>query len=284
MKGLRSIFVCIFFAMTAVGPAIAQEKSVPREDLSKELADANSALSKLQIKHTITGYEGTLPDADEQIGNLTLFQPIFPFPLTDDSSVNFFFRPAFPVIWEQPIFRAAEGGFDDELGFGDVGFDVALGKSWKSLGLSLIGGMKGTLPTGTDSDLTGGQLRLGPELAVSYGNEDGILVLFPQHEWNVTGWRDDQYNTSTLEIFAAAFLGDNWTVGSDPKMNYDWVEDEWEIPVNGLIRKIVHIGDLPIQLQVDADYFVKNDDNFGRDWAVTFTVAPIIPNPFLDLF
>lgn len=56
---------------------------------------------------------------------MTLFQPTFPFPLTDDGTTNLFIRPGIPYIWEQPVCNATKK-FDKVSGFGDWGFDIAL--------------------------------------------------------------------------------------------------------------------------------------------------------------
>lgn len=36
------------------------------------------------------------------------------------------FRPAVPLLFDQPVFDAAQGGFDDaDIALGDIGFDLS---------------------------------------------------------------------------------------------------------------------------------------------------------------
>ena len=50
------------------------------DDLAKELSNPNSPLSSLTFKQTCTSFKGDLPGASDQSSNVTLFQPVFPFP------------------------------------------------------------------------------------------------------------------------------------------------------------------------------------------------------------
>ena len=54
------------------------------DELSRELSNPNSPLASLTFKQVYTSYKGDLPGAGDQSSNMTLFQPVFPFPLTDD--------------------------------------------------------------------------------------------------------------------------------------------------------------------------------------------------------
>ena len=43
----------------------------------------------------------------------------------------FFFRPAIPLNFNQPVFNSDELDFDSEFGLGDIGFDLAYGRTTK---------------------------------------------------------------------------------------------------------------------------------------------------------
>ncbi len=288
------IFIAVWLMVSAI-PALAelpdaivdtpeelqtvqtQPGSQSADDIAREMANPNAPMAKLTFKNITTFYEGNLPDSDNQVGNLTLFQPVFPFPLSDDGTTNLFVRPAFTFLTGQPSFDPIEGSFDGNTGLGDMGFDVALGKTYPS-GWIVVGGVQGTIPIGTKSELTGGQLRLGPELIVCYINETGFLGGFPAHQWDVTGWGDNSYSTSTVEVFAGFFLGGGMNVQSNPMLSYDWKEEQWTIPLNLTVKKIVKIGSLPAQIAASFDYYIEKNDDFGPDWAFTLHFTPIVPN------
>ncbi|MCK7610641.1 hypothetical protein [Roseibium sediminicola] len=250
------------------------------EELAQQLNNPNSPLSSLTLQNITTFYSGDLPDADNQVGNMFLFQPVFPFPLTDDGTRNFYVRPGFSFATNQPVPNATGTGFTHEISLGDIGFDVAVGQSFDS-GLIMVGGIQGTIPTFTT--LSGEQLRLGPEGLIAFLNKEGAVAAFPQHQWNVAGNGPD-YSTSTLELFALKFLSDGWTVGTNPKINYDWQSEQWTVPVNATIRKVVKLGNVPTQFSASFDYYVEKNDNFGPDFGLTFKITPTVPNFIYNAF
>jgi hypothetical protein len=250
----------------------ATEKSA--DDLAKELANPNSPLASLVFKHTYTSFNGSLPGASDQSSSVSLFQPVFPFPVGDTGAVNLFVRPGLAYVWQQPVFNSVTGNFENKSGMADIGYDVALGKSFKS-GLILIGGIQGTIPT--DSDVSGGQWRLGPELAVFKISKKGYVGINPSHQWDIGG---DGYNYSNsgLELFAGVFLPNAWTILTDSKWTYDWENNQATMPINLAVSKVVKFGKLPVKFQAGVDYYVKSNDVFGQDWAINFSASPVVPN------
>ena len=251
------------------------------DELSKELSNPNSPLAALVFKQTYTAYKGDLPGAGDQSSNLTLFQPVFPFPLTEGGTTNLFIRPAIPYLWEQPVFDTKANRFESVSGFGDMGFDVGVGRSYDS-GLVMVGGIQGTLPTGADR-LSADQYRLGPEFLVAKIGKKAYWAVFPSHQWDVSGG-DAGYSTSQLELFGGFYLPNAWTVYTDSKLSYDWKGDQATIPLNLSVRKVTKFGKLPIKVDLGVDYFVESNDAFGQDWAVSLTVSPIVPNFIYNAF
>lgn len=245
------------------------------DDLAKELNNPNAPLAKLTIEFTTTAFEGIIPSANSKSANIILFKPVFPFPLTNDGTQNLFIRPVLAYAIEQPIFDLDSGRLKSESGFADLGFDVALGKSYDS-GLILIGGIQGTLPIGADS-LSGEQYRFGPEFIVANINANRVLAAFPAHQWDVSG-DGPSYSTTTLELFALKFLSGGWTVGTQPKMSYDWETNQATIPLNLTVRKVVKLANIPMQLTVGFDYFVEKSDDFGPDYGLKLSITPVVPN------
>ena len=245
------------------------------DDLARELNNPNAPLAKLTIEFTTTDFEGSIPGANNESANMILFKPVFPFPLNNDGTRNLFIRPVFAYAIDQPIFDSEEGRLKSKSGFADLGFDVAIGQSYDS-GLILIGGIQGTLPIGVDG-LSGEQYRFGPEFIVANINASRVLAVFPAHQWDVSG-DGPSYSTTTLELFALKFLSGGWTVGTQPKMSYDWEADQATIPVNLTGRKVIRLGNTPMQLAVGFDYFVEKSDDFGPDVGLKFSITPVVAN------
>jgi len=272
--------ICLFVTVALTVPAMAQEKSA--DEVAKELANPNNSLASLTFKNQYRWYTGDLPGADDQDNYTLLFQPVFPFPLDPTASggkPNIFVRPAFPILFNQPVPVATNGqsDWDEVSALGDIGFDLAYGVTEKN-GLLWAVGMVGTLPTATDSAVAGKQLRLGPEALFAQFQKWGVWGLFPSHQWDVSGWGDTYFSTSQLQLFLKFLPGGGWNIGTAPIMNYDWRSNEWTIPLNLAVSKTHMFGKTPVKLEVELNYYVEQPDAFGPEWMLGFNITPVVPN------
>lgn len=274
------------------GSAVAEEKSTYQDahkgksadQVAKELANPNNSFASLTFKNQYRWYTGDLPNADDQDNYTLLFQPVFPFtlqPAADGGKANLFIRPAVPLLVDQPVFNGDTLNFDEVSSLGDIGFDIGYGVTEKS-GLLWAFGMVGTLPTATDSDVAGKQLRLGPEALFARFEKWGVYGIFPSHQWDVSGWDDDtDFSTSQLQPIFWFFLGDGWTIGTNPQIYYDWESEEWTVPLQLAVSKTTKVGEMPLKLELEVNYFVEQPDLFGPEWMVSFNITPVVAN-FID--
>ncbi len=59
------------------------------------------------------------------------------------------------------------------------------------------------------------------------------------------------------------FLGDGMTLGSLPKMCYNWESDEWTVPLNLVFYQDNCYRAQPIKHSLNFDYYVEQPDAFG---------------------
>ena len=294
-KSMLPLFLLIF-CLATLGfaqekPTDGQEKQANKEahhgmsadEVAKELANPNTPLASLTFKNQYRWYKGDLPNADDQSNYTLLFQPTFPFTLEETASGGkpiIFLRPAFPLVIDQPVFDASKSDFDGVSAMGDIAFDFGYGVTEKS-GLLWAFGMVGSLPTATDSDVAGKQLRLGPEAVIAQFGKKYLIALFPKHQWDVTGWSDSGYfSTSEIEVVAKWLPGKGISIGSSPIMDYDWKDDQWTIPLNLTASKTTMFGKMPIKFEVEVNYYVEQPDPFGPEWMVGLNITPVVPNIF----
>jgi len=264
-KSMLPLFLLIFCLATPgfaqVESTEGQEKQEPKEahhgksadEVAKELANPNSSLASLTFKNQFRWYTGDLPDADDQNNYTLLFQPVFPFPL--ETKAN-----------------------GDKPALGDIGFDLSYAVTKKN-GLLWAAGMVGTLPAATDSDVAGKQLRLGPEILIAKVEKWGLYGIFPNHQWDVTGWGEDKpFSTTQIEPVFKLTPGGGWTVGTLPIMSYDWENEEWTVPINLTVSKTIIFGKTPWKFELDANYYVEQPDAFGPEWMIGFNITPVVPN------
>ena len=250
------------------------------DEVAKELANPNTPLASLTFKLQLRGFEGDLPNADKQEGNLLLFQPAFPFPLDNGDVV--LFRPAIPILLEQPVFDSAELDFDSEAGLGDIVFDLAYARTSDTGILSAIG-LVSSLPTATN-DLGTKRFTLGPELLIGKISKEYAIGAFPNHQWDIGGSGDVDINLTTLQLFATYLPGGGWNVGSVPIMSYDHNENEWTLPLNFQLGKTIIANGRPWKLSVEFNYYIEKPDAFGPEWMIGFNVAPVVKNAMADWF
>ena len=137
-------------------------------------------------------------------------------------------------------------------------------------------------PTNTDDRLGNDRWSLGASavaLKMSKGSPwiYGALV---NNVWSVGG-SDSDPNYSNLLI--QPFLNYNFTGGfylsSAPIITAAWKADSgdrWTVPLGGGLGKIVQLGRLPLNLQLQAYYNVVTPDD-GADWQLRFQIQFLFP-------
>ncbi len=71
---------------------------------------------------------------------------------------------------------------------------------------------------------------------------------------------------------------------TSPIMTYDWVAEQWTIPLNLTVSKTVQWGSTPFKLDLTVDYYVEQNDAFGPEWVVGLNIAPVVKNVLAGLF
>lgn len=273
------IFAAALITCLCAGIAVAQEKSA--EEIARELSNPNTALASLTFKNQFRWFEGDLPNANDQSSYTLLFQPALPFPLANGDKI--IWRPAVPLIVDQPLFSPEIMDFEGESGLGDIGFDLVYATTTES-GILMAAGLFTTLPTGTSSELTSGQWSLGPEILIGKLSKKYVLGILPNHQWDVTGWSDKKVNLTTTQIFATYLPGGGWNVGSAPIITYDWESEQWTIPLNLTVGKSVILGGKPWKFAFEINYYVEKPDAIGPEWMIGLSVTPVVKNILAGLF
>jgi hypothetical protein len=252
-------------------------------ETAKELANPNTALASLKFKNIYTTYKGDLPGADSEAGFTMLFQPSLPFPLDNGGKV--IWRPAVPIIGDQPIFNSSTADFDSESGIGDISFDLLYATTSNTGRLTGLG-VFSSLPTATEEKLGKDKWTLGPEVFLGQVSSTRVIGALVNHQWDVAGSDDvvEDISFTTINIFAALLPGGGWNYGSAPIITYDWKSENWTIPLNFNFGKTVILGERPWKISAEVDYYVEQADSFGPDWSISFTVTPVVSNGLANWF
>jgi len=252
------------------------------EEIAAKLANPNSPMASMTFKTQYRTFQGNLPNANDQDSTTILFQPAFPFVTETGASV--FFRPALPVLIDQPAFNATNQDFDTESGIGDLAFDLAYGRTTEN-GILWAAGIISSLPVATEETLGSDLYTLGPEFLIGKLTPKWVIGAFPSHQWDVGGSGQGDINLTSIQLFGTVIAGGGWTWGSSPSMTYNHNSSQWTIPINFNAGKtVIRANGRPWKLSAEINYYVDQPDAFGPKWMIGFNIAPVIENPMAKWF
>jgi hypothetical protein len=308
MTGIRIKSICIItLCLLPIMNLAANQQTYTVDELAKELSNPVTALASIKSDFEYRTYQGSLPGAGDQSNMLFLVKPSVPIPL--DNGKNILMRATIPIyrdmpawqvpfghpLWIQdfdyPDFRlrqspqitASTGQFASVHGHvGDIGFDFAYGGVSESGFISMYG-IATVLETSTNISASRNQWLIGPEFAFGKSTDWGVYGAWLTHLTNFP--TEDSYNTNetSVEIFFAYGFGNGWQIFSNPVMTYDWEADsgnELLLPVGAGISKTARIGSVPLKFAFEIENFIVSPDRFGTQWLFTFSLTPVISNPF----
>ena len=206
-------------AVSLSSPALSQSQpheGKTAEEVAAELANPNTTLGVLGFPIDWSATAAICPERPMRTVSRSNFQPSQPVPLGE--GLNFSARPLVPITLRQPVPTGT--GFESKAGLGDISFDSAVGKTFKS-GLIVVGGVVGSLPTATDDALGTGQFLLGPEALVGWVQKWGALGALVTQSWHVAGGDDEEHaNITGGQYFYTFNLKNAWQISAQPTWSW----------------------------------------------------------------
>lgn len=235
-------------------------------DLAQQLSNPVASLISVPFQFNYdTGFGST--DADRFLLNV---QPVIPFQLNENW--NLISRTIVPISKTDALVR----GGDSVTGIGDVVQSFFFSPIEPVGGWILGAGPVVLVPIGKD-ELSGNQWGAGPT-AVALKQQGGFTYggLF-NHIWGFDTPSDrSKVNNTFLQPFVSYTTPDAWTFAVNTESTYNWETEDWTVPVNFLVSKLVHFGEQPVSLQVGYKHYVEAPDS-GPDWGLRFGVTFLFP-------
>ena len=98
------------------------------------------------------------------------------------------------------------------------------------------------------------------------------------HIWSYAGDDDRSDVSSTfIQPFLSYTTPDAWTFTLQTESTYDWEEEEWTVPINGVVSKVLKIGDQLISVGGGVRYWADGPDSAAEGWGTRLMVTLLFP-------
>jgi hypothetical protein len=125
---------------------------------------------------------------------------------------------------------------------------------------------------------------LGPEIAVALTRPWGVAGVLLTHQWDIAG--EDAYDTSITggQYFYAFNLGGGWQINGSPTFSYNHEarnsENKLSFPLAIGVSRTVILSGRPWKFGLQYWHYIESPDDFGPDYQVRFSVAPVVELPW----
>jgi hypothetical protein len=211
--------------------------------------------------------------ADDGTKLTTNIPPVIPFDISEHW--NLITRTIVPVIYQDDVFPGAGSQF----GLGDINLSLFFSpKQPTAGGLTWGAGPVVLLPTATDSLLGGEKWGAGPAAVGLVLKGLWTVGMLANHIWSFAG-DDDRPDISNtfMQPFVAYTWPSAWTVSVQSETSYNWKADQWTIPVNVALAKLMKFGKLPVSLQAGVGYWAESPDHGPEGFRFRLQANMVLP-------
>jgi len=262
------LFTAALVALVAKTPASAGASD--DADLAQELTNPIADLMTIPIQ---MNFDHNIGPGDNGAKITTNVQPVIPFDISEDW--NLITRTIMPVIYQDDIFP----GEGSQFGLGDINLTLFFSPKQPSAGGLTWGvGPVFLLPTATDSLLGGEKWGAGPAAIGLVLKGPWTIGILANHIWSFAGDDDrPDINNTFMQPFAAYTWPSAWTASLQTETSYNWETEQWSVPVNVALSKLVMFGRLPVSLQGGIGYWVESPDNGPEGFRFRLQANIVLP-------
>jgi len=277
MKKMLMAATILFVSMVICVPAgLALEENAPGgmdAELAQELTNPIADLMTIPIQMNFDRNIGIRDDGSKIQTNI---QPVIPVSINPDWNV--ITRTIMPVIWQEDIYPGAGSQF----GLGDITLSLFFSpKKPTSGGLIWGAGPVLLFPTATDSLLGSDQWGAGPTAVALKMAGPWTFGALANHIWSWAGSSNrPDINSSFIQPFVAFTFPSTWTLSVQSESTYNWQSEQWSVPVNFGVSKLIKLGKLPVSLMGGVGYWLDSPDTGPEGWRFRLQANIVLPKLF----
>ena len=237
--------------------------------LAKKLSNPVAALISVPLQ---LNYDHDFSPGDEGKRWLLNVQPVIPISISENWNV--ISRTIVPFIDLEDVIP----GDDHESGTGDVTQSLFFSpKEPTKSGLIWGAGPAFLLPLASEDALGADKLGIGPTGVVLKQQGPWTYGGLANHIWSVAGGGCQEISSTFLQPFLAYTTPTAWTFALNTESTYDWRRDDWSVPINATVAKLIRLGKLPVSLTGGVRYWAEEQDNGPQGWGLRFVLTFLFP-------
>ena len=246
-------------------------------NLAKQLANPVANLISIPFEVNYDDNVGPYPDTvgkDKAGRRYQLnIQPVIPVELNKDW--NLISRTILPVIGQTDVMP----GSGTQRGLGDMvqSFFLSPASPTES-GLVWGAGPVLLFPTGTENLLSTRKWGAGPTGVALVTQEEWVYGMLANHLWSYAGAAGRPDVSSTLlQPFVSYLYSDVLSVTLMSESVYNWTSQEWAVPVNLSVSRVMAFGQQMVSLDAGVRYWAQSPSGGAADWGGRIGITFVFP-------